>query len=291
MNMTNQTSNVIDIFTQKKIVSTATYAATLPIKERELNGLRLQVVQLPNYTKKESYTWLTIALVILAHALVIYLLTMQKPLEKIEVKAAKPMMVSIIAPPAPEPQKIPEIVPIIEPPKPKPEPEPEPEPEPKPLIEPKLKPKKVVEKIIPIEKPVERVVEATTEPHKEEEITKPEASPVLAAESPKAPEKAEPVIEEKIEPPRFGVTYLNNPAPEYPSLSRRKGEEGRVLMKVLVSADGASEDVQIEKSSGSDRLDNAAVSAVKRWRFIPAKKNNQPLSAYVLVPMKFSLDN
>jgi periplasmic protein TonB len=267
--MTSQTSTVVDIFTHKNVVS----AVTLPIKKRELNGLPLQVAQLPNYAEKKLSAWPVVTLVLFAHALVIYLLTTQKPLEKIQASPVKPMMVSIIAPPAPEP----EIVPIIEPPKP----------EPKTIV----KPKKVVDKIIPIEKPVERLVEATTEPPKEEEVTKPEAAPVLVAESPKAPEKADPVIEEKIEPPRFGVSYLNNPAPEYPSLSRRKGEEGRVLMKVLVSADGAAEDVQIEKSSGSDRLDIAAVSAVKRWRFIPAKKNNQPLSAYVLVPMKFSLDN
>jgi periplasmic protein TonB len=140
------------------------------------------------------------------------------------------------------------------------------------------------------------MVEATIELPKEEEITKPQAAPVLVAEpAPEsknlAPPKAAPIIEDKYEEPRFGVSYLNNPAPDYPALSRRQGEEGRVLMKVLVSSEGAAEDVQIEKSSGSDRLDNAAVTAVKRWRFIPAKKNNQPLSAYVLVPIKFSLDN
>ena len=283
MNMTSQTSTVIDIFTQKNVVNTATYAADFPIKKRELNGLPLQAAQLPNYAvEKKSSAWLTIALVSLAHALVIYLLATQQPLEKVQYKAVKPMIVSIIAPPSPEP----EIVPIIEPPKP----------EPKPLIEPKLKPKKVVEIIKPIEKPVERLVEATTQPPKKEEITKPEAAPVLVAEPAPvskntAPEKAAPIIEDKYEEPRFGVSYLNNPAPDYPSMSRRQGEEGRVLMKVLVSASGAAEDVQIEKSSGSDRLDNAAVNAVKRWRFIPAKKNNQPLSAYVLVPIKFSLDN
>ena len=270
MNMTSQTSAVIDIFTQKIVVNSDAYAADLPIKKRELNGLPLQVAQLPNLAEKKLSHWFTIALVLLAHALVIYLLSMQKPLEKIQTEPAKPMLVSIVAPPSPE------IVPIIEPPKP----------EPKPIV----KPKKVVEKIKPIEKPVERLVEATTEPVKEE-ITKPEASPVLVAEPAKAQPKAAPVVEEKIEPPRFGVAYLNNPTPEYPSLSRRQGEEGRVLMKVLVSAEGAAEDVQIEASSGSERLDNAAVTAVKRWRFIPAKKNNQPLSAYVLVPMKFSLDN
>jgi periplasmic protein TonB len=49
--------------------------------------------------------------------------------------------------------------------------------------------------------------------------------------------------------------------------------------------------VQIEKSSGFDRLDNAAVTAVKKWRFVPAKRNNQALSAYVLVPMPFILEN
>ena len=271
--MTSQTSTVIDIFTQKNVANDAAYAATLPIKRRELNSLPLQVAQPTYIAEKKSSAWLTAALVLFAHALVVYMLSTQTPIEKVQSKPVKPMMVSIIAPPSPEP----EIVPIIEPPKP----------EPKPVV----KPKKVVEKIKPIEKPVERLIEATTEPPKEEEISKPEATPVLAAELAQVEPKAELVIEEKIEPPRFGVSYLNNPEPEYPSISRRQGEEGRVLMKVLVSASGAAEDVQIEKSSGSDRLDNAAVSAVKRWRFIPAKKNNQPLSAYVLVPIKFSLDN
>ena len=268
MNISFQTSSVINIFTQKNVVNTA---AALPIKKREISGLPLQIVQ-PAYTAKKSSAWVTIALVLLAHALVIYLLSTQKPLEKIQYKPVKPMMVSIIAPPSPEP----EILTIIEPPKP----------EPKPIV----KLKKVVEKILTIEKPVERLVEATTEPPKQE-TTKPEALPVLAAMPADVALKAAPVIEDKYEEPRFGVAYLNNPAPDYPSMSRRQGEEGRVLMKVLVSASGAAEDVQVEKSSGSDRLDNAAVIAVKRWRFIPAKKNNQPLSAYVLVPIKFSLDS
>jgi protein TonB len=182
------------------------------------------------------------------------------------------MMVSIIAPPSPEP----EIVPIVEPPKP----------EPKPIV----KPKKVVEKILPIEVPVERLVEATTELPKEEPVIQPEAAPIIPAEPAKAPARAEPVVEDKVEPPKFGVSYLNNPAPDYPALSVRKGEEGRVLMRVLVSAEGKAEDVQIEQSSGFDRLDNVAVAAVKKWRFIPAKKNNQPLSAYVLVPMPFIIE-
>ncbi|OIR12315.1 gram-negative bacterial tonB protein [mine drainage metagenome] len=103
-------------------------------------------------------------------------------------------------------------------------------------------------------------------------------------------QKVEAEAEAVIEPPRFGAAYLNNPAPEYPSLSRRFGEQGRVLLRVLVSISGNAENVQIESSSGFVRLDQAAIQAVKGWRFIPAKKNSQPISAYVLVPVKFSLD-
>ena len=209
--------------------------------------------------------------VILAHASVIYWLLQQSTTPVIQANQAKPMMVSLIAPPAPTP----ELAPIIEPPKP--------------IVEPK--PKKMVEKIKPIEMPAERLVEVSMESNKEQEITALQAAPVLESKQAPAPQMAEPIIEDVIEPPRFGVSYLNNPAPDYPAMSRRAGEEGRVVMKVLVSTEGLADEVQIEKSSGSERLDNAAMSAVKKWRFIPAKKNNQPLSAYVLVPMKFSLDS
>lgn len=211
-------------------------------------------------------------LVLIGHVAVIFFLA-QKTLEPLaKIKPSAPMMVSLIAPPAPEPV----LVPVIEPPKQ--------------VVETKPIVKKVVEKIRPIETPAQRLFEATTEQPLNEDKPAVQVEPVQVAETAKAPPKSEPVVEDKIEPPRFGVSYLNNPAPDYPAMSRRMGEEGRVLMRVLVSADGAADDVQIEKSSGSERLDNAAISAVKRWRFIPAKKNSQPLSAYVLVPMKFVLD-
>lgn len=270
----NPASHIVNLFSKENITN-------VPKNKVNINILTLHTaLATDQLAQKKLPSALTIFVVLSLHALAIYLLSTHKPIEKIEVKAAKPMMVSLIAPPSPEP----EIVPIIEPLNP----------EPKPVVKDRPKPKKVIEKIKPIEKPVERLVEATTEfiqdPLKEE-ITKPEAGPILAAETMKEMPKAVPVVEDKYEEPRFGVAYLNNPAPEYPAMSRRQGEEGRVLMMVLVSAGGGAEDVQIEKSSGSDWLDNAAVAAVKRWRFIPAKKNNQPLSAYVLVPMKFSLDS
>lgn len=96
--------------------------------------------------------------------------------------------------------------------------------------------------------------------------------------------------EEDIEPPTFGVAYLNNPKPEYSRSSRRAGEQGKVLLRVLVSEQGLPESVEISKSCGFERLDNAALEAVKKWRFVPAKRNNVVLSAYVTVPIQFSLD-
>jgi periplasmic protein TonB len=270
--MSSQTSTVVNLFAERNV---KIRPQALPDASAKLYALPLQVQaeQLVRQTQRQKpSSWLGIFLVLLGHAIAIYLLATQSPPDKVKALAAKPMMVSIIAPPSPEP----ELVPIIE--------------SPKPEVKPIVKPKKVVEKIRPIEKPTERLVEATTEPPKEE-VAPPQAAPVLAVEPAKALPKAEPIVEEKYEEPRFGVAYLNNPKPDYPALSVRKGEEGRVLMKVLVSASGAAEDVQIEKSSGFDRLDTAAVEAVKRWRFIPAKKNNQALSAYVLVPMPFILED
>ena len=223
--------------------------------------------------------------VILAHASAIFWLLQQTITPVIQVNQAKPMMVSLIAPTKLESLQTSELAPIIEPPKPVVEP--------KPIVLPK--PKKVAEKIEPIEAPAERLVEASAESNSEtnevQEITALQADPVLDGRQVSLAQKIEPVVEDVIEPPRFGVSYLNNPAPDYPAMSRRAGEEGRVLMKVLVSAEGLADEVQIEKSSGSDRLDSAAINAVKKWRFIPAKKNNQPLSAYVLVPMRFSLNS
>ncbi|MES2499126.1 MAG: energy transducer TonB [Pseudomonadota bacterium] len=279
--MSSQSSTVVNLVAARDARLRQQYMAEHANEQAKLNNLYalpVHSLQLANPAPPQKpYSWLSTLFVLLAHIGIIYMLMTQKPLEKIQTPPAKPMMVSLIAPPAPEP----ELVPVIEPPKP----------QVKPKVKPIVKPKKVVEKIKPIETPVERLVEATVEQPIEEEVPATPIEPVKVSEAPKAPPVIEQVVEEKTEPPKFGVSYLNNPAPDYPSTSRRLGEEGRVLMKVLVSADGAAQEVTIEKSSGSDRLDTAAMQAVKRWRFIPAKKNNEALSAYVIVPVKFSLDS
>ena len=74
-------------------------------------------------------------------------------------------------------------------------------------------------------------------------------------------------------------------------MSRRRGKQGKVLLRVFMSADGAAERVEVRTSSGRERLDRAALDAVQRWRFVSARQGDQPLAAWVLVPIVFSLEN
>jgi protein TonB len=89
--------------------------------------------------------------------------------------------------------------------------------------------------------------------------------------------------------PRFDAHYLDNPKPPYPPLSRKLNEEGKVVLRVKVAADGSAADVQRHAGSGFDRLDNSALNTVKRWKFVPARLGSDPVAATVLVPIVFSL--
>jgi len=90
--------------------------------------------------------------------------------------------------------------------------------------------------------------------------------------------------------PQYGAGYLSNPAPDYPDLARSEGEEGKVLLHVLVTPEGLAKKVKLHRSSGSDSLDDAAIKAVKKWRFVPARLGSQPVEAWVYVPIVFKLD-
>lgn len=89
----------------------------------------------------------------------------------------------------------------------------------------------------------------------------------------------------------FNAAYLQNPAPVFPPLSRRLGEEGKVLLRVKVSAEGHPVAVDLEKSSNFERLDEAARRAVSRWRFVPAKRGDLSVEGSVIVPIVFRLDD
>lgn len=89
----------------------------------------------------------------------------------------------------------------------------------------------------------------------------------------------------------FDAAYLRNPAPDYPPQSRRLEEEGMVKLKVRVNQEGRAIAVEVAQSSGFRRLDTAAVEAVRNWRFVPARRDGQPLEATVIVPVRFTLND
>lgn len=76
--------------------------------------------------------------------------------------------------------------------------------------------------------------------------------------------------------------------PQYPRASIRRGERGDVVLQVQVGADGRVDDVEIVTSSQHRRLDRAAVSAVRRWRFEPAMRDGQPVAGELRIPFSFA---
>ena len=116
----------------------------------------------------------------------------------------------------------------------------------------------------------------------------------LPATAPVAPRAAPVAVAEPTPPPpvpvtaaRFDADYLNNPPPVYPAISRRLREEGRVLLSVRVTPQGLPEAVDIRQGSGHARLDEAALAAVRQWRFVPARRGETPVMSSVLVPIDF----
>lgn len=129
------------------------------------------------------------------------------------------------------------------------------------------------------------------------ELPKPQETESAAAETPPAPPVSSSPAK-NVAPPaetftdaNFRANYGFNPKPEYPRLARNRGWEGQVLLKVRVSAEGLSDSVDVQRSSGHDILDESAVAAVKKWTFIPAMRGSTPVASLVIVPIIFTLNN
>lgn len=86
-----------------------------------------------------------------------------------------------------------------------------------------------------------------------------------------------------------GVEYIREPQTVYPQMSRRMGEQGRVMLRILVNAKGLAEKVLVHSSSGSPRLDEAGRQAVLRAQFKPYMEDGQAVAVYVIVPVNFQL--
>jgi periplasmic protein TonB len=177
------------------------------------------------------------------------------------VREAAPMFVNLIAPPAP----------------------PAPPPPPAPLPIQKKQTSAPVIAAAPSPAPATFVVAAKPE---EPQVATPPA-PMAIVEAPPAPPAPAP-------PPKMipasAIQYLVPPEPDYPRLSRRNGESGTVIVRAFADEAGLPHQVQIERSSGFARLDEAAMSAVRKTRFKPYTENGKAVAGWVRMPFPFELE-
>jgi protein TonB len=149
-------------------------------------------------------------------------------------------------------------------------------PDPKPVKKPKPKP-------VRKDSAVKQV-----EPQKQEQADT--APPAPAAPSAPSQDRAAAPRNDTYTPASSNANYLNNPKPVYPGIARRRHWEGLVLLRVYVTADGRCGEVSVQRSSGHDVLDEAALDAVKKWRFVPAKRGDAAQASWVTVPIEFQLE-
>lgn len=172
----------------------------------------------------------------------------------------------------PQIMEMPLIVDLIQPAQEKP-----PEAKPLPVVKPQpVRQQPTPQKHVPVIEATQSTLPAPAAPV----ATPPEVKP-----APPAPPAPEPVVQA-----RFDADYLKNPAPPYPPLSRRMGEEGKVILRVSVTAQGTADNVEIKTSSGNQRLDESAQKTVRTWKFIPAKRGDTAVQSWVLVPIIFKLE-
>ena len=158
-------------------------------------------------------------------------------------------------------------------------------------------------KPVPVESAPEVVTQRTATKAPAREARKPRrqempvAQPAEPASEPASFARPAPEVPPAPPPPpvvsaaRFVAAYLQYPRPSYPSVSRRLGEEGKVLLRVRVTPEGQPAAVDLEKSSNFERLDDAARQVVARWRFVPARRGDEAVEATVIVPIVFRLDS
>lgn len=187
-----------------------------------------------------------------------------------------PSVVGVLVAPEPAP-----VVPKPVPPPPKPV-QPPPKPEPKPVQKPTPQP---LPKPSPTAKP-DAVREPVAEPVQQAAPSAPVAPAAPVQQAAPAQEAPAPVT-----PPRTDASHLNNPAPQYPALSRRLGEQGRVMLDVYILPDGSVGEIKLNRTSGFPRLDNAALQAVKSWKYVPAKRGDKPIPYWYVQPVSFVLNN
>lgn len=249
---------------QGSSVATATSKAIF--EGLSLRGVQQLKIQAENKGTQRNYLGLAAVVVLLHGALVVAYLTRDKSSHYVPVKheVAIEFIKPEVIPPKP-----------IEPPPPPPPPPPPkvkhvtPPPQPAPALRTEVADKVIAPSDITVQ-------ENTTAPKT--------TAPVVAPEEPAQPApKEEPITEATA-----NAAYLNNPKPEYPAAAARQGWGGTVTLRVHVLADGSVESVSVKKSSGRKVLDDAALSAVRKWTFVPSKRGSTPVDGWATVPIIFN---
>ncbi|MCL4183144.1 MAG: energy transducer TonB [Burkholderiaceae bacterium] len=191
-----------------------------------------------------------------------------------------PILVDLVAPPAP-PQ--PQVAPPPPPPKPV-----VPPPKPRPVVTVKPKPAPVPPVFVAPPPPPEPVAVTQPDPGPPQPEAPPQ--PVVAA-APVAPAPPPPPAP----PPKTvsisAVSYLKPPVLHYPNISLRMQEEGRVHVRVLVDAQGLPREMQVVRSSGYARLDESALATVRATRFKPYTENGVAQPFWVVMPLIFEMES
>ena len=200
----------------------------------------------------------------------------------------EPVLVHLIAPPAPKIDSLSSPPALVAPPKIKPKPKVAPRPVAKRFVP--ATPARSRESALSVDRSSMAQV-ASTAP-KVQAPTPAKAQAALGVEPVSTPAAAAvlPRPQVPVIAPRFDVEYLHNPRPAYPRIARRLGEHGRVTLQVFVTSDGHPAKVEVNTSSGYTRLDRAALEAVQKWEFVPARRGEQAVGAWVLVPITFVLE-
>ena len=204
--------------------------------------------------------------VIAVHAALFYFLWNQRLIPHPE--QAMTLFAELITPPAP-----------VTPPKALPEPAPvKLQPAKKPVVKPKQE-QLAAKSPVPTEK---KQAEPAPEPPKPAEQVK-ESVPAPAA-TPKPASTAPVTLSSEL-----AVSCPKLTPPEYPAISRRMGEEGKLILRVELDENGHIDNAKVLNSSGYERLDAAALSAVKNWQCNPSLRDGQPVRAVALQPFNFVL--
>jgi protein TonB len=183
-------------------------------------------------------------------------------------------------------------------------PEPQPTPTPPPTITPEVQetpePPKPDDMVVPTAQPTPPAtpLPPTPEPPTAAPPTPPAPKTVVKhtvkkgdGSSPKPGNDATNLATESGSLPTMKPDYLRNPAPVYPEQARQEKQEGRVVLVVVVNAEGQPDSVEVSQTSGFNLLDESAQKAVRGWRFRPATLAGFNVKARVFVPVRFRLDN